>query len=226
MLYIAFNVAVLGALVAAVAWPIGRMIGSKAIQPDFRVYGALPSGLEIKQEHWLPVVVLLVLAGILLLVSALPSWGTSWLWRPAVLLAAIGVAIGLLTVVIPWAMAFVGNWLRRGDHDFRAASTGLAALFGALGVVWRLARKPVLTRFAHKLPYLGGLLLAIAALVWAGKVATDAATGIGLAVHTDTVGDRRRRLRRRVPVRRDHQPVDPPHLPQTSAPLVRRPPQR
>ncbi len=180
MLYIAFNVAVLGALVAAVAWPIGRMIGSKAIQPDFRIYGALPAGLEIQQEHWLPVVVLLVLAGILLLVSALPSWGTSWLWRPAVLLAAIGVAIGLLTVVIPWAMAFVGNWLRRGDHDLRAASTGLAALFGALGVVWRLARKPVLTRFAHKLPYLGGLLLAIAALVWAGKVATDAATGVGL----------------------------------------------
>ena len=145
MLYIAFNVAVLGALVAAVAWPIGRLIGSKAIQPNFRIFGALPSGLEIHREHWLPAVALLVLAGILLLVSALPSWGTSWLWRPAVLLAAIGVAVGLLTVVIPWAMAFVGNWLRRGDHDFRAASTGLAALFGALGIVWRLARKPVLT---------------------------------------------------------------------------------
>ena len=57
---------------------------------------------------------------------------------------------------------------------------GLAALFGALGIVWRLARKPVLSRFAHKLPYLGGVLLAIAGLVWAGKVATDAATGVGL----------------------------------------------
>ncbi len=33
--YVAFNVAVLGALVAAVAWPIGRLIGSNAIQPKF-----------------------------------------------------------------------------------------------------------------------------------------------------------------------------------------------
>ena len=180
MLYVAFNVAVLGALVAAVAWPIGRLIGSKAIQPKFRVFGALPPGLEIPRELWLPAVTILALAGILLLVSALPSWETSWLWRPAAWLAAIGVAVGLLTVVIPWAMAFVGNWLRRGDHDLRAASTGLAALFGALGIVWRLARKPVISRFSHKLPYLGGLLLAVAALVWAGKVATDAATGVGL----------------------------------------------
>ena len=180
LIYVAFNVAVLGALVAAVAWPIGRLIGSPAIQPQFHVFGALPPSLDIRRELWLPAVVLLGLAGILLLVSALPSWQTSWLWRPAVGLAAIGAAVGLLTVVIPWAMAFVGNWVRRGDHDFRAATTGLAALFGALGVVWRLARKPVLSRFSHKLPYLGGVLLGIAGLVWAGKVATDAATGVGL----------------------------------------------
>jgi hypothetical protein len=180
LLYITFNVAVLAALVAAVAWPIGRLIGSKAIQPGFRVFGALPPYVELRRELWLPAAILLVLAGILLLVSALPSWETSWLWRPAAGLAAIGAAVGLLTVVFPWAMAFVGNWVRRGGHDFRAATTGLAALFGALGIVWRLARKPVLSRFAHKLPYLGGVLLAIAAVVWAGKVATDAATGVGL----------------------------------------------
>ena len=180
LLYIAFNVAVLGALVAAVAWPIGRLIGSKAIQPRFHVFGALPPDLDVPRELWLPAVTLFVLAGILLLVSALPFWETSWMWRPAVGLAAIGAAVGLLTVVFPWAMAFVGSWVRRGDHDFRAATTGLAALFGALGVVWRLARKPVLSRFSHKLPYLGGVLLAIAGFVWAGKVATDAATGVGL----------------------------------------------
>jgi hypothetical protein len=180
LLYIAFNVAVLGALVAAVAWPIGRLIGSEAIQPKFHVFGALPPFVVLPRELWLPAVTLLVLAGILLLVSALPFWETSWMWRPAAGMAAIGAAVGLLTVVFPWAMAHVGNWVRRGDHDFRAATTGLAALFGALGIVWRLARKPVLTRFSHKLPYLGGVLLAIAGLVWAGKVATDAATGVGL----------------------------------------------
>jgi hypothetical protein len=180
LVYIAFNVAVLGALVASLAWPVGRLIGSRAIQWQFHVYGALPPSVDLRRELWLPAVSLLVLAGVLLLISALPSWESSWLWRPAVVLAAIGAAVGLITVVFPWAMAFVGNWVRRGDHDLRAASTGVAALFGALGVVWRLARKPVLSRFANKLPYLGGVLLAVAALVWAGKVATDAATGVGL----------------------------------------------
>ena len=46
LVYVAFNVAVLGALVAAVAWPIGRLIGSPAIQPKFHVFGALPPSLD------------------------------------------------------------------------------------------------------------------------------------------------------------------------------------
>ena len=180
LLYIAFNVAVLGALVAAVAWPIGRLIGSEAIQPKFHVFGALPPNLDraaravaprrhaVRARRHPPPRVCPAVLGDVVVVAACDG------------LAAIGAAVGLLTVVFPWAMAFVGNWVRRGDHDFRAATTGLAALFGALGVVWRLARKPVLSRFAHKLPYLGGVLLGVAAFVWAGKVATDAATGVGL----------------------------------------------
>jgi hypothetical protein len=177
---VAFNVAVLGALVAAVAWPIGRLIGSKAIQPQFRVFGALLPQLVVPRELWLPAASLLVLAGIVLLISALPSWKTSWLWRVAAVLAVIGAAVGLLTVVFPWLMAYVGSWMRSGDQANRAALTGAAALIGALGTVWRLVRKPVLSRVAQKLPYLGGVLLGIAAFVWAGKVATDAATGEGL----------------------------------------------
>ena len=180
LVYIAFNIAVLGALVAAIAWPVGRLIGSPAIQPRFHALSTCQSASTIRQELWFRPSRCSCSPAIVLLVSALPSWETSWLWRPAALLAAVGTAVGLLTVVFPWAITFVGNWVRSGDHSFRAASTGLAALFGALGIVWRLARKPVLGRFAAKLPYLGGLLLAVAALVWAGKVATDAATGVGL----------------------------------------------
>ncbi len=180
LLYIAFNVAVLAALVAAVAWPIGRLIGSKAIQPYLHTFGTFPPSVEVPRELWLPAVSLLVLAGVVLLISALPSWETSWLWRPAVMLAAIGAAVGLLTVVFPWLMAYVDNGVRSRGQSIRAGFTGLASLFGALAIVWRLARKPVLSRFSHKLPYLGGALLALAALVWAGKVATDAATGVGL----------------------------------------------
>ena len=65
---------------------------------------------------------------------------------------------------------------------------------------------------------------AVAGLVWAGKVATDAATGVGMLSTADEVGDRRRWLHRRLPVRRHHPPVDPSHLPQAAAPLVRCPP--
>jgi hypothetical protein len=180
--YIVFNVAVIGALVAAVAWPIGWLIGGRAIQPRFRVFHALPPTdmLQMPRELWLPSASLFALAAVMLLISALPSWETSWLWRVAAVLAIIGTGVGLLTIVFPWLMSFVGNWVHRGDHTNRAALTGTAALIGALGTVWRLVRKPVLSRFAQKLPYLGGVLLAIAALVWAGKVATDAATGNGL----------------------------------------------
>jgi hypothetical protein len=46
--------------------------------------------------------------------------------------------------------------------------------------VWRLVSKPVLSRLSNRLPELGGLLLLLVALLWGGKVATDAATGAGL----------------------------------------------
>lgn len=180
LVYMAFNVAVLAALVAALAWPVGRLIGSRAIQWKFHVYGTLPPTIDIPRELWLPPVSLLAFAGVLLVVSAFPSWTTSRLLRLAAVLAAVGTAVALLTVVFPWAMAGVGNWVRRGGHTNRAAITGAAALFGAIGTVWRLVRRPVLTRLTAKLPYLGGVLLVVAALVWAGKVATDAATGTGL----------------------------------------------
>ena len=92
----------------------------------------------------------------------------------------IGVAVGLLTVVFPWLMAFVGNWVRQRRHQPCRLHRSGGAARRPRHRCGGSCRKPVLSRFAQKLPYLGGVLLALAALVWAGKVATDAATGEGL----------------------------------------------
>jgi hypothetical protein len=178
--YIALNLLVLGALVAAVAWPIGRLIGSKAIQGQWHSLHGLPATITTRSELWLPGVTVFAVAAVVFLSSALPSWRTSRWWRLAVLLVVVGVALELLTVVFPWAMWWVGDWVRRGDRFSRARTAGFATLLAALAVVWRVVRRPVTTWISRKLPYLGGVLLGLVAVAWAGKVAVDAATGTGL----------------------------------------------
>ena len=181
LLCIALNIVVLGALVAALSWPVGRIVGSMAIEPKLHVFQTLlQQNLDVRAELWLPGLVLLVLAGTLFAVSALPIWRTSFLWRVAVGIAVIGVALELLTVGIPAAMVWVGQWMQGGAGGNRPTVVGATALFGALGVVWRYTRKPILNRVQARLPKLGGVLLVLAAVVWGGKVATDAATVTGL----------------------------------------------
>ena len=180
LLSIALNIVVLGALVAALSWPVGRIVGSTAIEPKLHVFGTLlQRNLDVRAELWLPGLTLLVGAGALFVVSALPIWKTSWLWRAALVFAAIGVALEVLTVGIPAAMVWVGRWMQGGSGRNRPTVLGASALFGALGAVWRYTRKPILNRIQARLPKLGGVLLVLAAIVWGGKVATDAATRSG-----------------------------------------------
>lgn len=183
LFYVAVNVVVLGALVAALSWPVGRLVGSAVIQPRLRVFNTLPPSLHVPIELWLPGVALMACGVLIVLISALPFWWTSTLWRVAAVLVMIGVGLLVLTVGIPAAMVFVGNWLRADDSVGRPALVGGAAIFGALSAVWRLARKPITDRVRKALPKLGGVLLAIAAIVWGGKVATDAATDSGAFRH-------------------------------------------
>lgn len=184
--YITLNIAVLGALVAALSWPVGRLVGSAAIQPRLRVFHSLPPRLHVPIELWLPGVVLIVCGAACFLISALPLWSTTVLWRVAVVLVALGATLEILTVGIPAAMVFVGNWLRADNSIGRPAIVGGSAIVGAVSAVWPLARKPVTDRVRSALPKLGGVLLAIAAIVWGGKVATDAATESGAFRHVWT----------------------------------------
>jgi hypothetical protein len=184
VVYVAFNLFFLALLVAVIAWPVGRLVGSKAIQPRLHTLHGIPPDVISGRELWMPGVLLLAVAGAVLLIAGMKSWSTSRLWRLAVAIAAVALVMLLLTVGIPEAMEFVADRTRRSERGVRASATSLAAVLAGLGTAWRLARKQVASRLTPKLPYLGGLLLAIAAIAWAGRVATDAATGTGLMPET------------------------------------------
>jgi hypothetical protein len=176
---VAVNLFVLGAFVAALSWPIGRLVGSKAIQERFHALHGLPREVTILSEHWAPGLVFIIAGLAVLVFSALPVAKTSWMWRVAAILVGVGVALEIVTVFIPMAMAFVGSWMRN-DGGQRPTVVGASAILGALGVIYRFGRKPVVDRVRARLPQLGGLLLLLAAVVWGGKISTDAAVGAGL----------------------------------------------
>ena len=178
--YVLLNLVVLAALVYALAWPFGWVIGSDAVQPVLRTLGDLPERIDVPAELWLPgVIVMLVGAGVLG-VSALPSHRLATLWRAAAALVVLGLVLEVLLVGVPLAMVTVGGYLHGGTASARATVGGTTALAGVAGVVLRMASRPVLSRFSARLPELGGLLLVAAGLIWGGKVATDAAVGTGL----------------------------------------------
>ncbi len=179
VLYIGFNVVVLGALVYALAWPLGRVIGSNAVQPVLRQSGELPGRLVVPAELWLPGLLVAGVGVIVLGVSALPSWRVATWWRLAAALGAIGLVLEVFLVVIPVAMVAIGNWMSGGADAARASWVGFAAFAGVVGTIWRLVSRPIVGHFQSRLPELGGVLLVIAAVVWGGKVATDAALDSG-----------------------------------------------
>lgn len=177
--YVLMNVMILAALVWVLAWPIGWVIGSDAIQPIFRQLGAVPDRIDLPAELWLPGLLIIAIGGVVLGVSALPSYALASLWRVAAGLVVLGLVLEVLLVVVPLAMVVIGGFLSGGTASARAAFVGSTALAGVVGAVWRLAAKPIAGRFSARLPELGGFLLLAAALVWGGKVATDAATATG-----------------------------------------------
>ncbi|MDP1821082.1 MAG: hypothetical protein Q8K58_14480 [Acidimicrobiales bacterium] len=181
--YIAFNIAVLAALVWAVAWPVGWLLGSDAVQPELRRLDNLPSDLHVAAENWLPGLLVLGLALFVLLCSAAPSWRVATLWRISAALVVAAVILEVLLVGAPLLMVTVGRWLTGGTNGLRTSIVGTSALLGAAVTVARIATRPLIGKLTSRLPELGGLLLAVVALVWGGKVATDAAVGAGTFRH-------------------------------------------
>jgi hypothetical protein len=180
VVYVLFNLVVLAALVYALAWPLGWVLGSDAIQPVLRTLGDLPARLDLPAELWLPGVIVVAAGVVVLALSSLPSYRMAAWWKAAAGLFVVGLVLEAFLVLTPLAMVVVGGFLRGGTASARAAVIGSTAAFGVAATVWRLVSKPVLSRVSNRLPELGGFLLLIVALLWGGKVATDAATGAGL----------------------------------------------
>jgi hypothetical protein len=180
LFYVLFNLVVLAALVYALAWPLGRVIGSDAVQPVLRELGDLPNRLDVPAELWLPGLLVAGVGGLVLGISALPSWRLAAWWRVAAVLGVMGLALEVFLVVTPVAMVTVGNWMRGGTDAARASWVGIAAVAGVAGTIWRLVSKPLVGVVQSRLPELGGVLLVVAGVVWGGKVATDAAIDSGV----------------------------------------------
>lgn len=176
-LLIAFNLAVLAFVVALVSWPVGYLVSTWAVQPELRGfdYGSVATqSLAVPSRLWLP-----GLAGVALAVAL---WFVSLLlWDPArrrVLRAAASFALGGLALIallvgIPVAMTETPKaW--EALHDNPLVGAGLASLLPLAGLVasvgWIVARPSA--RAGRRA---GTVLLAVVAVLFGGRVATDAA---------------------------------------------------
>lgn len=183
IIYVLFNVVIIASFVFIFAWPLGRLVSSHAVAPALRLGdGHLPRSLSIAAEQWWPGLGVLMIAVVVLMISALPSWKVAPLWKVAALIAVVGVVLEVVTVGIPYAMVRVGRWLAGGTSGVArpAVAVGGLTFTSVLLLCWNLVRAPLQSRLKANAPKLGGLLLVAVALIWGGKVATDAATGSGL----------------------------------------------
>ncbi|HEX2196915.1 MAG TPA: hypothetical protein VHJ76_08315 [Actinomycetota bacterium] len=176
---VAFNLLVLTTLLCLLAWPVGRLAATWAVQPDLRAvsYGAVGSeSLHVPLRLWLPGASGLGAAAALLVVSLA-------LWDPArrrvlaaeAFFAAGGLLLLAFLVGVPVAMTEMPKvWDELAANPLAGAgfASGAAAGILVVAVVWLVVR-PFATRAAR----LGGVLLALLAFLLAGRVATDAAYG-------------------------------------------------
>ncbi|MDQ3982070.1 MAG: hypothetical protein M3271_05250, partial [Actinomycetota bacterium] len=188
LLLVAVNVVVLAALVTLVAWPVGSVVSSWAIQPGLQGfdYEVLGQTLDVPQRLWLP--------GAFGPAAALALFVASlFLWDPArrraltaaAFFAGGGLLLLALLVGIPVALTEVPKLWAEIPVDDAVGGAGIVSILTTLGLTGALVRllvKPI----AANARRLGGVLLALLALLFAGKVATDAAYGVG--VFSWTVG--------------------------------------
>lgn len=187
LVLVALNVAVLAALVCLVAWPVGRFVSSWLVQPDLRTFDYARVDLQslwVDARLWRPGVAGLGLAA-LPLVASLFLWerGRAVALRIASALAAGGLFLLAVLVAVPVAIAEAPKLFVRLPVDGVNDGAGVVSALVAAGVAAALV-VVVLRPAARRVLRLGGVLLGLLALLFAGKVATDAAYGTGLFAWT------------------------------------------
>jgi hypothetical protein len=180
---LAINLVLLGTMVYLVAYPFGRLVSSFAVMPQIQAGESLAFS-DIPARLWTPGALFVVIGGLFGLAS-LVLWDPKRksLTRIASLLAAIGVALGILLALLPWALASTPDLLKivgellPGDGAERKSGTTLLSVLSALGVTGALVR--IATKPLGKMaPRLGGVLLGVGIVLLGARVALGAARGV------------------------------------------------
>ncbi|MDQ3953287.1 MAG: hypothetical protein M3279_10060 [Actinomycetota bacterium] len=176
---VAFNLLVLTSLVCLLAWPVGRLVATWAVQPELRAfaYRAVEAqSLDVPLRLWLPGAFGIGVAAGLFVVSLA-------LWDPArrrvlawaAFFAGGGIVLLAFLAGVPVAMTEMPKvWDELGSNPLAGAgfASGAAAGILVVAAVWFVVRP-----FASRAARLGGVLVALLAFLLAGRVATDAAYG-------------------------------------------------
>lgn len=173
------NLAGLASLIALLAWPVGRVLGSDLVRPDLRRTPAAagmvaPAG--IPPELGYPALSLAALGAVALLAS-LPLVGPSRaMVRAALVLFGLAALLAVVFVGLPALIDLLRGSPVGGVPPLAVSGS---ALVGAAVAVWRIVRRPLVERLVPVATKLGGVLLAAAAVLFAGAVMNDAAGGGG-----------------------------------------------
>ncbi|HEX2295610.1 MAG TPA: hypothetical protein VHN37_09915 [Actinomycetota bacterium] len=178
---VAVNLLVLAAVVCLVAWPLGRLAATWAVQPGLRTFEyaqVSEQSLAVPVRLWLPGGAGVALAAVAWLVS-LTLWdpARTRVLRLGGFFAAGGVVLVALLVGLPVAVTEIPKaW--EALHPNPLWGAGLAMVAGIVGVAAAAGRLVVRPRSVWA-GRIGGALLVLVALLLALRVAADAAYGDG-----------------------------------------------
>lgn len=185
------SVAVLGAVFAAahiVGWGVGEVVRSWAVHPRFPIdeggQRALELGDLVRARLIVPWLVPAAVAALAVLGMAArrDRAAQARLRSVAVVALAVAATVAVLTTVAPLGIYAMPGLLRRivapsggGDPDEGAGILGLLSALGIVGALVATLRAQLKRRWMR----LGGVLLGVVVLLYAGKVADSLARGRG-----------------------------------------------
>ena len=175
ILIILGHAAVLLSFCLLVGWPLGRLVGASVFHREFTDEPV--RAISFGRRDWVPSAILSIAA---LAAAGLAGLGrlmtsSNLLLRVAMWIAIAAGAGVLIPIVIPWAVIEVRHLLSSApgpgttaQHTLTLAGISASTL---LGWIWALAKG----RVKRRLPYLGGIALALLLLIVVGLMVQSSA---------------------------------------------------
>ena len=173
---ILLHAVVLLAATLAVGWPFGKLMGARVLHAEF-AYPTIPTRIEFDRRDWMPAAILAGLALVIFVIAGLARLVTSSgvLFRVVRWLAIASFVGVFVPIVMPSVILEARHVLHHSPgpggttgHTWTLAGVSATTL---LGWVWALAKGKVKKR----LPYLGGVAMALLLLLFEGFVIQAAA---------------------------------------------------